>query len=49
LVGKPDGKRSLGRPRSKWKDDTETDLKKLLRRVWTGLIWLRPGKSFGLL
>jgi hypothetical protein len=49
LVGKPDGKRPLGRPRRKWNDDTETDLKKLVWRVWTGLIWLRPGKEFGAL
>jgi len=49
VVGKPDGKRSLGRPRRKWNDDTETDLKRVVWRVCTGLIWLRPGKSFGLL
>jgi hypothetical protein len=47
LVGKADGKRPLGRPRRKWKD--EKDLNKLVWWVWTGLIWLRPGKSFGLL
>jgi len=49
LVRKPDGKRVLRRLRRKWKDDTETDLKMLAWRVWTGFIWLRPGKNFGLL
>jgi len=49
LVRKPDGKRLLGRPRRKWKDGTETDLKKLAWRVWIGFIWLKPGKNFGVL
>jgi len=49
LVGKPDGKRPLGRPRRKWTGDTETDLKKLVWNVWIGLIWVRPRKSFGIL
>jgi hypothetical protein len=26
LVGKPEGKRSLGRPRSRWEDNIEMDL-----------------------
>ena len=28
LVGKPEGKRPLGRPRRRWKDNIETDLQK---------------------
>jgi hypothetical protein len=27
LVGKPEGKRSLGRPRHKWEDNTKMDLR----------------------
>jgi hypothetical protein len=27
LVGKPEGKRALGRPMSEWQDNTEMDLK----------------------
>ena len=29
LVGKPDGKRSLGRPKCGWKDNIEIDLQEL--------------------
>jgi hypothetical protein len=44
LVGKPVGKRSLGRPRRRWVDNVKMDL-----REWIGLIWLRIGASGGLL
>jgi hypothetical protein len=37
LVGKPDGKRPLGRPRRTWEDNIKTDL----GRVWMGVIdWI---------
>jgi hypothetical protein len=29
LVGKPEGKRPLGRPRSRWKDEIKMDLKEI--------------------
>ena len=29
LVGKPDGKRSLGRPRRKWEDNIKLDLQEV--------------------
>jgi hypothetical protein len=29
LVGKPEGKRPLGRPRRKWKDNVRTDLREM--------------------
>jgi hypothetical protein len=49
LVGKPEGRRPLGRFRnSMWEDN----IKMYLRRngvVWTGLIWRRIGTSGGLL
>jgi hypothetical protein len=39
LVGKPEGKRPLGRPRRKWEDNINMDLQKV--GVWTVLGWLR--------
>jgi hypothetical protein len=38
LVGKPEGKSPLGRPRLRW---DYTIFKKYDVGVWTGLIWLR--------
>jgi hypothetical protein len=46
LVGKPEGKRPLGRPRCKWVDNIKLDLREI---GWTGWIWLRIGTSGGLL
>jgi hypothetical protein len=48
LVGKPEGKRPLGRPRCRWVDHIKMDLIED-GVVWTGLIWLRIGTSGGLL
>jgi hypothetical protein len=33
LVGKPEGKRLLGRPRGRWKDNIKMDLRQV--RWWT--------------
>ena len=33
LVGKPEGKRPLGRPRRRWEDNIKTDLQEVGRRV----------------
>jgi hypothetical protein len=44
LVGKPEGKRPLGRPRSRWVDNINMD-----GMVWTGSIWLWIGISGGTL
>jgi hypothetical protein len=42
LMGKPEGKRPLGRPRPRWEDNTRMDLQELgCVCVWTGLGWLR--------
>jgi hypothetical protein len=49
LVGKPKGKRPLGRPRSKWEDNIKMDLREIGWVVWTGLIWLRTGTNGALL
>jgi hypothetical protein len=46
LVGKPEGKRPLGRPRHRWVDNIKIDLREM---AWTGSIWLRIGTSGGLL
>jgi hypothetical protein len=40
-VGKPEGKRSLGRPRYRWEDIMKMDIRKYGLRVWVGFIWLR--------
>jgi hypothetical protein len=47
LVGKPEGKRPLGRPRGRWGDNIKMD-RSVDGVVCTGLIWLRTGTSGGL-
>jgi hypothetical protein len=50
LVGKPEGKRSLGRLRCRRVGNIKTDFRDMrFGVVWTGLIWLRIGTSGGLL
>jgi hypothetical protein len=43
LMGKPVGKRPLGRPRRGWEDNIEVDLQevKYVGMDWIGLAWLR--------
>jgi hypothetical protein len=48
LVGKPEGKRPLGRPRRRLVDSIKMDLRED-GMVWIGLIWLGIGISGGLL
>ena len=45
LVGKPEGKRPIGRPSSRWDDNVKMDLQEVGWRAWTGLIWVRTGTS----
>jgi hypothetical protein len=45
LVGKPEGKRPLGRPRIRWEDDIRVDFEKYDGVVWTGFIWLAVGTN----
>ena len=40
-VGKPEGKRPLGRPRRKWEDNIKMDLQEVGGIVRTGWSWLR--------
>jgi hypothetical protein len=49
LVGKPEGKRPLGRPKHRWKKNIKIDLQAWDEEAWTGLIWLRIGTDVGLL
>jgi len=51
LVGKPEGKRPLGKPRHKWQDNIKMDLRKWDGGggPWTGSIWLRMRRGGGLL
>jgi hypothetical protein len=50
LVGNPEGKRPLGRPRRRWEDGVRMDLKEIgLGGVWIGFDWLRTGTGGGLL
>jgi hypothetical protein len=48
LVGKPEGKRPLGRPSRRWMDNIKMDLREDGMQ-WIGLIWLRKGTSGELL
>jgi hypothetical protein len=49
LVEKPEGKRPLGRPRRKWKDNNiKLHLQEAEWGTQTGLIWLRIGSGGGL-
>jgi hypothetical protein len=37
LVGKPEGKRPLGRPRCRWVDNIKIDLREI---GWVGMDWI---------
>jgi hypothetical protein len=37
LVGKPEGKRPLGRPRHRWLDNIRMDVREI---VWGGMDWI---------
>ena len=43
LVGKPEGKRPLGRPRHRWEDNIKMDHQGVGWGAWTGSMWLRRG------
>jgi hypothetical protein len=47
LVGKPEGKRSLERPRRRWEDGIRMDLREIGLGVWIGFDWLRQGPVAG--
>jgi hypothetical protein len=45
-VGKPEGKRPLGRPKRRWENNFKMDLKEI---EWVGMNWLRIGTNGQLL
>jgi hypothetical protein len=45
FVGKPEGKRALGRPRHRWEDNIKIALEKYDGVVWTGFISLTTGNK----
>jgi hypothetical protein len=49
LMGRPEGKRQLERPRRRWEDGIKMDLRKFGWGVWIGFIWLGIGIAGGLL
>jgi hypothetical protein len=44
LVGKPDGKRTLGRPRCRWEDDIKMDLQNV---GWGEMYWIALAQDSG--
>ena len=46
LVGKPEGKRPLGRPKRRWEDNIKMDLQEV-GVMGTGWSWLRIGTGGG--
>jgi hypothetical protein len=44
LVGKPEGKRPLGRPRSRWVDNIKMDLRET---EWDGVDWIDMAQDRG--
>jgi hypothetical protein len=49
LVGKPEEKRPLERPRRRWEVGIKMDLREICWRVCSGFTWLRIGTVGGLL
>ena len=47
LVGKPEGKRPLGRPIRRWEDNIKMDLQEVGGVVGTGWCWPRIGTGGG--
>ena len=47
LVGKPEGKRPLGRPRRRWEDNIKMDLQEVGGGLGIGWSWHRIGTGGG--
>jgi hypothetical protein len=41
-VGKPEGKRPLGRPRDRWLDNIKMGLREI---GWDGIDWINPARD----
>jgi hypothetical protein len=48
LVGKPEGKKPLGRQRRRWEDGITMDVR-VIGWGWSGFKWLTIGTGYGLL
>jgi hypothetical protein len=48
LVGKPERKTPLGRPRRRWEDGLKVDLREIGWGVWSEFTWLMRGTVVGL-
>jgi hypothetical protein len=42
LVGRPEGRRPLGRPRRRWEDNIKTDFQEV---GWVGMDWIELAKD----
>jgi hypothetical protein len=42
LVGKPEGKRTLRRPKRRWEDNIKIDLREIL---WGGMDWIHVAQD----
>jgi hypothetical protein len=49
LIGRPEGRRPLGRPRRRWEDNIKMDLREIGFGYVVGFIGLRIGTGGGLL
>jgi hypothetical protein len=49
LVGRPEGRRPLRRPRHRWEDNIQMDLREIGSGMCIGFIGLRIGTGGGLL
>jgi hypothetical protein len=49
LVGRPEGRRPLGRPRCRWEDSIKMDLREIRFGMWIGFNGFRIGTGSGLL
>jgi hypothetical protein len=49
LVGRPEGRRPLGRPRRRWAENIKMDLREIGFGMWIGFIGLRIRTGGGLL
>ena len=47
FMGRPEGKRPLGKPARRCEDNIKRDLQEVGWRTWTGLFWFRIGTGGG--
>jgi hypothetical protein len=47
MVGKPEGKRPMGRPRRRLEDNIKMDLQEVVGSCGAGWSWLRLGRGGG--